>query len=165
MEAKKDQSLLRQALWFTIVASIAFGGGIAWMKQTPKDVLPKPQVAPATVAHLGLDGFDPVILLEQSRWQPGAPVYRCTFDSQTYQFASERELALFQQSPEKYAPVMGGRDVVVAADQQRPEFGSRSFGLVYEGRIYLFVDERSLIQFERAPQRYALNPTASGQTR
>ena len=163
MEVKKDQSLLRQAFLFTVVAIVAFGGGMAWMKYSSQAT--KPQVPPANVARLGLDGYDPVILCEQMQWQRGEPANRCTFESQTYQFVSQRELALFQESPTKYAPVLGGQDVVVAVDQNRPAFGSKSCGLVYEGKIYLFVDENSLLQFEKSPQRYAWNPTASGQTR
>ncbi len=105
-------------------------------------------------SQLGLAGFDPVILLQHMRWERGSTAYEYSFEGRTFRFVSAIELAKFQDSPEKYAPVFGGRDVVIANDENRAVDGDRSHGLVYYGRIYLFANESSLARFEASPGKY-----------
>ena len=78
----------------------------------------------------------------------------------TYRLAGPRQRELFQQQPERYAPVEAGCDVVLAKDADRRIAGRREHGVCYRDRVYLFSDEKSLQSFWINPERYAVPPIA-----
>ena len=67
---------------------------------------------------------------------------------------------MFLADPDRYAPVISGNDVVVAADKGQNVPGNREHGVFFgyqaSGyRIYLFSSEESLKKFTSNPHPYA----------
>ena len=57
--------------------------------------------------------------------------------------AGPEEQRRFFADPNRYAPVNGGNDVVLAVEQKQAAAGYRKHGVYYAGRVYLFSDEAS----------------------
>lgn len=119
----------------------------------PRGVITQEQLPPGA-APLALDGHCPVALVEQQRWVLGDVRYGITHEGRTYLFTSAAERDKFWQQPGRFAPVMAGNDPVLATDHGQMLAGKREHGLFVNGRIYLFVSETSLAQFERNRDRY-----------
>lgn len=101
-----------------------------------------------------LDGYCPVTLVHESAWRPGDTAYLATYEGATFLFASDEHRLAFQQSPERFAPVARGNDVVELRDQGREVRGQRKHGVTSDGRIYLFASEENLNRFYDAPNKY-----------
>jgi YHS domain-containing protein len=104
---------------------------------------------------LGLEGYCPVALIDQSKWLKGDPRWGIVHRGRTYLFFSAEAKERFWANPDRYSPALSGLDTVILADRGDHREGSRNHGLVYRDRVYLFSSEESLQQFVRSPQRYA----------
>jgi protein disulfide-isomerase len=104
---------------------------------------------------LGLEGFCPVTLAEQSRWQAGDRRWGVIHRGRTYLFAGPMEQQKFLSNPDRYGPAASGQDVVMALDYGQSIEGKRALGREYQGRIYLFSSEASLNAFVANRDRYA----------
>lgn len=118
-----------------------------------------PQVAPQLPPNtppLALDGYCPVTLLTQQRWEPGNPQFGAIHRGRTYFFKSqlERDRFLSPGAADQFAPVLSGYDPVRFAELRQSVAGAREHGVVYQNQIYLFADEQALTQFEQQPERY-----------
>ena len=76
--------------------------------QKPAENIKRPPDPP-----FGLDGFCPVQLVENSRWQPGKKTWGVIHRGRTYLFAGPEEQRRFLADPDRYAPVSSGDDVVL----------------------------------------------------
>jgi YHS domain-containing protein/thiol-disulfide isomerase/thioredoxin len=130
--------------------------------------LPGPPAAPSRhspaaanpAARLGLDGFCPVALMEENRWQAGDKRWGAVHRGRTYLFASRKNQLEFLANPDRYSPVLAGIDPVVLTTQGRIAEGKRAHGVVYKDevhgdQIYLFSSEDSLKEFWITPTAYA----------
>ena len=61
------------------------------------------------------------------------------------------EQRAFLQDPDRYSPVLAGRDVVRLIKHGEKSTGERRHGVTYRNRVYLFRDEYSLQEFRKAP--------------
>ncbi|MFZ5831404.1 MAG: thioredoxin family protein [Planctomycetota bacterium] len=113
-----------------------------------------PEAATPGNPPLGLDGYCPVRLAETQSWVLGDRRWGVIHRGRTYLFAGEAERDRFFKTPDEYAPMMSGYDVVQAADLGRAIPGRREHGVFYENRIFLFADEASLQRFTESPARY-----------
>jgi YHS domain-containing protein/thiol-disulfide isomerase/thioredoxin len=113
-----------------------------------------PIIAPAA-SQFGLDGYCPVTLSEQKRWQVGDRRWGAMHRGKTYLFAGPAEQQKFMTNPDRYAPAISGEDVVVAVDQGQSIPGKREFGVEYQGRTYLFASPASRQIFCQNYARYA----------
>lgn len=104
---------------------------------------------------VGLDGFCPVTLSDEGRWLPGNPQWGVIHQGRTYYCAGPNERAKFLANPERYAPVFSGYDVVLASQKGILVPGKREHGAWYQGRVYLFASEETLLEFDRNPSRFA----------
>jgi len=109
---------------------------------------------------LGLDGYCPVQLIGdmlrgQYQWTLGDRRWGAIHRGRTYLFSSQEHQQRFLAEPDRYAPVLAGNDIVLALEGQQSVSGHREHGVLYDNRIYLFVDEASLEKFSKAPNRYA----------
>jgi YHS domain-containing protein len=102
-----------------------------------------------------LGGYCPVLLQEQEEWIAGSPDYPMAYQGQVFHFSSDAARKRFEASPEKYAPVQEGNDVVLAADDNRTVPGNVNHSAVWHGRLYLFSDTATLAKFQHDPRRYA----------
>ena len=112
---------------------------------------------PAEPPPLGLEGFCPVQLTEGNRWVRGTHEAGVIHRGRLYLCAGPEERRKFLADPERYAPILGGFDVVVAVEQNQLVAGFRKYGLRYDrdGRIYLFASQAARERFAQDPARYA----------
>jgi protein disulfide-isomerase len=109
----------------------------------------------APAALPGLEGFCPVDLCERHVWTPGNRQFGATHRGKVYLFSSAEAQQKFMGNPDRYAPVAGGDDPVVAMHQQQMVPGRREFGMFYQGRVFLFAGPQSRDAFRADPNRYA----------
>ena len=96
-----------------------------------------------------------VTLLEEKRLAPARAEFSMEYQSQKYRFASAEALEKFRASPEKYAPVAGGLDIVSVRNERSVVEGSLNFALWYRKQLYLFSSRAHAESFRREPQKYA----------
>ncbi len=113
--------------------------------------------APKTTVEvpLGLEGYCPVVLGKDEKWVPGNPAYYTMFRGHVFRFSSAEALTEFEQSPQKFAPVAMGEDIVQMVDRNKKMAGSRKFGVWFQGRVFLFSSQQSLDAFAERPEYYA----------
>jgi len=127
----------------------------------PVAVAPVPARPP-----LGLDGFDPVTLIERHRmtpndphcWVQGDPRWGVVHRGTVYLFAGPDEQKRFLAEPDRYSPALSGNDPIIAFDQGRLVQGTRQFGTFYGDRVYLFSSADNLAKFAQrsdVAQHYA----------
>ena len=102
-----------------------------------------------------MDGYCPVTLVEQMKWQKGDPRWGAQHQGQVYLFSSQNEQQKFLANPNQYSPVMSGIDPVAYLGNGKVVPGDRRYGLTYRGTLYLFSSEQSLQTFWNDPQRYS----------
>jgi YHS domain-containing protein len=107
------------------------------------------------VGQHGMKGFCPVALREQRQLVDAVPVYSAIYQSKRYYFSSAEALAQFEQTPQKYAPVAGGADVVVQANSEQTVNGTLDFAVWYKDRLFLFSSPESAEAFSLNPHPYA----------
>lgn len=103
---------------------------------------------------LGLDGFCPVTLVHQKKWQKGDSRWSANHQGRTFQFVSYQQQQQFLSDATRYSPVATGNDVVIEKESNRPAAGNRNYGVFYQDRIYLFAGETTLKTFLANPARY-----------
>ena len=103
----------------------------------------------------GLKGFCPVALHDERTLLDANPTFMSVLDSKTYTFASMEAKAKFDQSPERYAPVANGQDVVLMARTSESEEGSLDHAVWFRGRLYLFSSQVTLNTFVESPEEFA----------
>jgi YHS domain-containing protein len=102
-----------------------------------------------------LAGYCPVELQEKGRWVAGNPELRTSYQGQVYLFSSDTTMRRFQAAPEKFAPMNGGNDIVLAIEENRTASGSVNHSAVWHDRLYLFASSSTLASFQEDPARYA----------
>lgn len=103
---------------------------------------------------LALDGYCPVTLTRNFRWQAGKPELTSTYRGQLFHFADSQCQQDFESDPKTYLPAMAGADVVMLFDESRRVPGERRFGYRYGGRYFLFAGADSMRRFSTAPEKY-----------
>jgi YHS domain-containing protein len=103
---------------------------------------------------IGLDGYSPVSLIRLHKWQSGDPHIQSFYEGRIYRLANKVEQEALEATPEKYAPVCSGNDLVRLIDENRRIAGERQFGIEYRNRIYLFDSAQSQRTFAADPTRY-----------
>jgi YHS domain-containing protein len=119
-------------------------------KFTSTRVAPRSQESP-----LALDGFCPVTLASNERWQQGDRQWGAIHRGRTYLFTSQRYQQMFLADPDRYSPMLSGYDPVRYVDRQELVPGLRQHGMWFGGKMYLFADEPSLERFSRSPEYFA----------
>lgn len=122
----------------------------------PHDQAPRAGLSqPPVDAELGLGGFCPVSLVEQTGWVVGRPDVAVVYDGRAYHFADERRRRMFVARPVRYTPALGGDCVVRLVEAGRREAGDLAIGLLYGGRAYFFATVEDRGRFRLRPSRYA----------
>ncbi|MEE3370671.1 MAG: thioredoxin family protein [Planctomycetota bacterium] len=105
--------------------------------------------------NLGLDGFCPVTLALQQVWKSGDPRWGIIHRERLYLFSSKEAMEHFWTSPDQFAPMLSGFDVVRFFHNGELRSGKRKHGAWWGQEIYLFADENSLKQFWSNPAFYS----------
>jgi hypothetical protein len=103
----------------------------------------------------GLDGFCPVRLVTEHRWQAGDPRYGAVHRGRIYLFTGPEEQRAFLANPDYYSPVLSGCDPVYYSDRNQLVPGGRQHGVFFRNRIFLFADAQSASAFRTDPGHYA----------
>jgi thiol-disulfide isomerase/thioredoxin/YHS domain-containing protein len=101
-----------------------------------------------------LDGYSPVTLWKNRRWEKGSPQFRAEYRGQIYDLASAEEQAEFNENPARFAPRFLGCDAVVVLESDRAVLGSTKYAAFYDDELYLFVDSDNRQLFKKDPDRY-----------
>ena len=121
-------------------------------------VTPAAQQSPRPVP-LALEGYCPITLAGSAgrfpQWQQGDLQWGAIHRGQLYLFVGLAEQQEFLRMPDRYSPVLSGRDVVRLLKHGDPTMGKRRHGVTYQNRIYLFTNEYSLQEFRKSPNFYS----------
>ena len=109
---------------------------------------------PAGNPPLGLDGYCPVRLAEETRWVLGDVRWGLIHRGRTYLFAGPEERDRFDVAPDRYAPALSGNDPVLAVERGEMVPGHREYGAWFEKQVYLFSSETTFQKFNADPYRY-----------
>ncbi|HBO43219.1 MAG TPA: hypothetical protein DD670_04650 [Planctomycetaceae bacterium] len=109
---------------------------------------------PAHVPSVGLDGYCPVELVRHEQWVDGNPQLAVEHEGQTYFLSGPQQQRLFRANPERYAPVLAGRDPVLAATSGDLVPGRTEMCVVYDGRLFMFSSKATLAAFNDDPERF-----------
>ncbi|MFQ5733780.1 MAG: hypothetical protein ACE5KM_17725 [Planctomycetaceae bacterium] len=106
----------------------------------------------------GFRGFCPVELRDHRDLVDSKSMFKSVFQGRTYFLSSREAKAQFERSPQKYAPAMGGRDVIRLIDGTESVDGSLAHAVWFRDRLYFFSSAQTLQKFTRNPQKYAVSP-------
>jgi len=121
-------------------------------QQAPPQQSVGPQ--PPTSSEFAMDGFCPVTLVDQGKWQKGDTRWGAVHQSKTYLFTSPQAQQQFLASPDRFAPILSGFDPVRYAETGQLVDGKREHGVFFQNRIFLFADEVALDRFSKQTDFY-----------
>lgn len=103
---------------------------------------------------LELEGYCPVVLAQQQKWEKGDAKFEAIFEGRRYHFYDHEFRRQFVADPQRYAPYRSGLDIVSIRDEMRRQRGDRRHGVWYRERIFLFANEANLEKFGKTPEDY-----------
>lgn len=87
---------------------------------------------------VAIQGYDPVAYFTQAKAINGSSQYQYNYEGVTYRFATQSNLTLFKQNPEKYEPQYGGWCAyAMGASGEKVEVDPETFKIA-NGKLYLF---------------------------
>jgi YHS domain-containing protein len=109
----------------------------------------------AQAAPTGLQGYCPVCVVEMKKWVKGSTQFAAQHDGKTYLFPGEEQRQMFLKNPQKYTPALGGDCVVALVEMGKRIPGKLNFGVMHDGRLYLFANEKAKNMFLADHRKYA----------
>lgn len=103
---------------------------------------------------LGLEGFSPVVLLQDRKWVEGKSEFLAEYKGMIYHLQSEEEKRLFESDPERYAPQLLECDPVEMYFRDKAIRGSTQFGAYFDGKLYLFESHENRETFKKSPLKF-----------
>jgi YHS domain-containing protein len=97
-------------------------------------------------ADVGMQGFSPVVLVEEEVLQRGDKKLEVIFEGRRFHFASAADRDVFAANPGRYYPTLGGIDIVQLAGG-KSILGEAKFSVVYKNRLYSFASAETRDQF------------------
>jgi len=105
--------------------------------------------------QLGLNGYSPVLLSDNTKWQKGDPHFAINVQGVRYLLTSAEEKERFESAPEKYVPALHGCDPVSLVNDQVVQSGFVELGATFRSRTYFFTTNESRNEFLRNPEKFA----------
>jgi YHS domain-containing protein len=102
----------------------------------------------------GMEGFNPVLLFKQRKWQKGVARFAARYKGIEYRLNSAQERKEFLATPERFAPQLLGCDPVILEETDRGLTGSTKHAAYFDGRLYLFINAQTRAKFKKQPLRY-----------
>lgn len=112
--------------------------------------------------RLGLGGYCPVRLLNDRQWIAGDSKLVALYDGFAYRFSDGRRLQIFRANPSKYAPALGGDNIVHFAKTGQRSPSDFTQGVVHDGRLYFVGSSSQRREFLDEPKRFANADLALG---
>ena len=95
----------------------------------------------------GFKGFCPVALRDNRDLIDALAAYNSMFEGKIYHFSSIEAKARFDAEPTKYAPVNGGKDVILLGNSGQEVEGTLEYAVWYKDRLHLFSSQETLETF------------------
>jgi len=105
----------------------------------------------------GFKGFCPVAMRDQRELINSKSKFKAIFESRIYYLSTSDARDKFENNPEHYAPVHGGKDIVMLRDDEKKVQGSLDHAVWFRDRLYLFSSSDSLKTFIKTPKKYTEN--------
>ncbi|MCH7686468.1 MAG: hypothetical protein IH899_07280, partial [Planctomycetes bacterium] len=109
----------------------------------------------------GFKGFCPVALRDQRELINSKSEFKAIYESRIYFFSSSEARDKFENAPEHYAPVHGGKDIVMLQDDEKKVQGSLDHAVWFQDRLYLFSSVDSLKTFIKTPKKNSENSSGN----
>jgi YHS domain-containing protein len=103
-----------------------------------------------------IGGYCPVELVTNGRWARGDQRWTAAYNGCIYKFSGSNQRQQFLSNPEAFIPACSGADAVLTVDEQRAVPGQVAYCAMYNGRLYMFSNATTQMQFNKNPQRYAV---------
>lgn len=116
--------------------------------------LPREKRGDASAVKVGLNGFCPVSLFLNKKWDRGNPDFNASYQDVVYFFTSASARDEFQKHSEKYAPEYLGCDPVILTESGHAVPGTTKYAAYSKGRLYLFLIPETRERFNRTPEKY-----------
>jgi len=123
---------------------------------TQPDIANLPNQLPQSLA---LEGYCPVSLADEKRWQMGSPELAVRHRNRVYHLSSPSAKEKFLATPDRFAPICSGMDIVVYLEEGRLVEGKRELGCRYQDRVYLFSSQESKQKFLDAKKELSKEQT------
>ncbi|MEC9092747.1 MAG: thioredoxin family protein [Planctomycetota bacterium] len=106
---------------------------------------------PVPLPPIGLEGFCPVSLLKETRKIAGSQDWGCIHRGKIYFFTNQVNRDTFLKTPDRYAPVLAGYDVVIYEETGKLVEGKSEFGGFVGTKanrvVFLFASEENKNKF------------------
>lgn len=122
-------------------------------QEPPVQAAPPTQLATQEREPL-LNGYCPVTLWNNRRWEKGSPQFKSEHRGQVYLMSSEAALKEFNDHPERFSPRFLGCDPVIVYESDRAVLGSTRFAAFYDDELFLFVNDINRQAFKRNPDNF-----------
>ncbi len=122
-----------------------------------RKVAVKSQKASSNDKVIALQGYSPVSLLNNEKWQKGLSKFAWNYEGVVYYMADKNEFEQFKLNPAHYAPRLQGCDATVYSENnERVTKGNIKNTIFFNGGVYLFKNKQNLDIFMGAPWRYSV---------
>lgn len=111
-------------------------------------VLADDPVNSSLFGSIAIDGYDSVAYWTESTAIEGKKKYTVEWQGAKWRFASEENLTLFQENPEKYAPEYGGYCAWAMSDDRLAGIDGEAW-TIYEGKLYLNYNMRVMEEWRQ----------------
>ena len=126
-------------------------------------ILPAIHVDAAGVrSRVGLDGYDPTVVINDHELVKGKSARSAEFDGVTYHFVSRESRNQFLKSPQKYVPAFGGDCTVCYAKSGERVPGSIQYSSLHNERLFLFPGKAAKAEFLRNSHLYENTDLVAG---
>jgi YHS domain-containing protein len=103
----------------------------------------------------GLKGFCPVVLRDYRDLEDARSEYTVIYAGKQYWFSSEQAKQAFLLTPDAYAPVHGGVDLVHFEETGEEVEGTLDYAAWFQGRLHLFSSAENKAAFIASPRAYS----------
>jgi hypothetical protein len=128
-------------------------GGSPPSLAAPPTPQPQAPVQQPDLPPLGFGGYCAVTMHHQQRWAVGDRNWGAIHEGRLYLFANVEAQQAFLRDPHRYAPILGGDDIVLFVETGQRVSGQVRMGATHtmpgDGtpRLYLFASEQTLEKF------------------
>ena len=103
---------------------------------------------------LGLDGYSPVILMNERKWQKGKKEFAANYKGMVYHLRSKAELDQFEANPGRFAPRLLECDPVELQKTDLAIRGATKYGAYFDGQLFLFSSSTNRETFKKNPLHF-----------
>ncbi len=118
------------------------------------------ELAKTRISGPAMNGYCPVALDERSEWVEGSESFSVRHRGRIYLLSSAQAQTKFLESPDRFAPMLSGFDLVHFLRTGDFADGLREYGCWYRGRVYLFATAENREYFDQNVMQVAATAEA-----